>query len=64
MLAMQSVSVDRKPTVEIGDEQTLLVRRAFAYDPSAATWLKMDRLDFLSTIDLRVALFLPAADEQ
>jgi len=63
MLATQSVS-DRKQTLEIGDDQSALVRRAFNYDPSAATWVKMDRLDFLSTIDLRVALFLPAADEQ
>jgi hypothetical protein len=63
MLATQSVS-DRKQTLEFGDDQSALVRRAFNYDPSAATWVKMDRLDFLSTIDLRVALFLPAADEQ
>ena len=64
MLATQSVSENRKQTLELGSEHSLLVRRAFAYDPSAATWLKMDRLDFLSTIDLRVAFFLPVADEQ
>ena len=64
MLATQSVSEDRKQTLELGDEQSLLVRRAFSYDPSAAKWLKMDRLDFLSTIDLRVAFFLPATDTQ
>jgi hypothetical protein len=64
MLATQSVSEDRKQTLELGDEQSLLVRRAFNYDPSAAKWLKMDRLDFLSTIDLRVALFFPATDTQ
>ena len=64
MLATQSVSEDRKQPLELGDEQSLLVRRAFNYDPSAATWLKMDRLDFLSTIDLRVAFFLPATDRQ
>jgi hypothetical protein len=64
MLATQSVSENRKQTLELGGEQSLLVRRAFNYDPSAATWVKMDRLDFLSTIDLRVALFLRAADEQ
>jgi hypothetical protein len=64
MLATQSVSKDRQQTLELGDEQSLLVRRAFAYDPAGAKWLKMDRLDFLSTIDLRVALFLPATDEQ
>ena len=64
MLATQSVSESRKQTLELGGEQSPLVRQAFTYDPSAAKWLKMDRLDFLSTIDLRVALFLPAADEQ
>ena len=64
MLATQPVSDDRKQTMELGNEHSLLVRRAFAYDPSAATWLKMDHLDFLSTIDLRVAFFLPVADEQ
>ena len=64
MLATQPISEDRKQTLELGSEHSLLVRRAFAYDASAATWLKMDRLDFLSTIDLRVAFFLPVADEQ
>jgi|GEM_PF-3211719 hypothetical protein len=64
MLATQSVGEDRKQALELGKEQSLLVRRAFAYDPSASRWLKMDRLDFLSTIDLRVAFFLPTADEQ
>jgi hypothetical protein len=64
MLATQSVREDRKQNLELGNEQSLLVRRAFAYDPTAATWLKMDRLDFLSTIDLRVAFFLPVVDEQ
>jgi len=64
MLATQSVSEDRKQALELGNEQSLLVRRAFAYDPSASRWLKMDCLDFLSTIDLRVAFFLPTADEQ
>ena len=64
MLATQSVREDRKQTLELGNEQSLLVRRAFAYDPTAATWLKMDRLDFLSTIDLRLAFLLPVVDEQ
>ena len=64
MLATQSVSESRKQTLELGGEQSPLVRQAFTYDPSVAKWLKMDRLDFLSTIDLRVALFLPTADEQ
>jgi hypothetical protein len=64
MLATQLVSEDRKQILELGDEQSRLVRTAFNYDPAAAKWLKMDRLDFLSTVDLRVALFLPAADTQ
>jgi hypothetical protein len=64
MLAMQPVSEDRKQTLELGNEQSPFVRRAFTYDPSAATWLKMDRLDFLSTIDLRVALFLPVEENR
>ena len=64
MLAMQSVSEDRKQTLELGNEQSLFVRRAFTYDPSPATGLKMDRLDFLSTIDLRVALFLPGEEDR
>lgn len=59
MLAPQWVSEDRNQTRKLIDEQSLLVRQAFAYDPSAATWLQIDCLDFLSTIDLRVALFLP-----
>ena len=64
MFVAQSVKEDPKQTLELGNEQSVLVRRAFAYDPSAATWLKMDRLDFLSTIDLRVAVFLPELDRQ
>ena len=58
--AMQSISEDRKQT--LGNKQNLNPRRAFTYDPSAGTWLKMERLDFLSTIDLRVALFLPGEE--
>ena len=62
MLAMQSTSEDRQQTQELDTEQALLVRRAFKYDPSAASWRKMERFDFLSTIDLRVAWFLPAEE--
>jgi hypothetical protein len=45
--------------LNLGDEEGSLVRRAFTQDPSKVKWLKVDFLDFLSTIDLRVALFLP-----
>ena len=62
-MAVQSVSENKEQIPEPGNEQSLFVRRAFAYDPLAATWLKMDRLDFLSTIDLRVALFLPGQED-
>jgi hypothetical protein len=64
MTATQSVREDQQQRLEHGKQQSLLVRRAFAYDPTAATWLKKDCLDFLSTIDLRVALFLPGTDKQ
>jgi hypothetical protein len=52
MLATQSVSKDRKQTLELGDEQSFGAP-GFCYDPSAAKWLKMDRLDFLSTMTFR-----------
>jgi hypothetical protein len=35
------------------------IRHVFRSDPSEAKWMKEDFVDFLSTIDLRVALFLP-----
>jgi hypothetical protein len=55
----QSINEERKETLNLGDEEGSLVRRAFTQDPSKVKWLKVDFLDFLSTIDLRVALFLP-----
>ena len=55
----QSISEERKQTLDPADEQSLFVRQAFIYDSSGLTWLKVDCLDFLSTVDLRVALFLP-----
>ena len=63
-MAKQSVSENKEQTPEPGNEQSLFVRRAFAYDPSAATWLKMDRLDFPSTTDLRMALCLPGEENR
>lgn len=55
----QAINEERKQTLDVGDEEGSLVRRAFTHDPSTVKWLKVDFLDFLSTIDLRVALFLP-----
>jgi hypothetical protein len=52
-----SINEERKQTLDIGDEEHSLMRRAFT-DPSRRKWLKVDLHDFLSTIDLRVALFL------
>ena len=43
----------------VGDQEVSLVRHMFRSDLSEAKWLKEDFVDFLSTIDLRVALFLP-----
>ena len=43
----------------VGDQEVSLVRHVFRSDPSEAKWMKEDFVDFLSTIDLRVALFLP-----
>jgi len=43
----------------VGDQEVSLVRQVFRSDPSEAKWIKEDFVDFLSTIDLRVALFLP-----
>ena len=55
----QSMSEERKQPLDPADEQRIFVRKAFIYDSSGLTWLKVDCLDFLSTIDLRIALFLP-----
>ena len=43
----------------VGDQEVSLVRHVFRSDLSEAKWMKEDFVDFLSTIDLRVALFLP-----
>ena len=56
---IQSMSEERKQPLDPADEQRIFVLKAFIYDSSGLTWLKVDCLDFLSTIDLRVALFLP-----
>lgn len=55
----QPINEERKQTLDTADEQSLFVRQAFIYDSTGLTWLKVDCLDFLSTIDLRLALFLP-----
>jgi hypothetical protein len=55
---IQSISPEGKQTLELAREERSLVRRAFAYDLLEGKWLKVDFRDFLSTIDLRVALFL------
>jgi hypothetical protein len=55
----QSINDKSKQTLHLGKEESLLVHRAFTDDPSKVKWLKMESLDFLSTIDLRVAFFLP-----
>jgi hypothetical protein len=54
-----SINEARKQTWDLGDEEGSVVRRAFTDDPSKGKWLKVDFQDFLSTIDLRVALFFP-----
>ncbi|MCI0418012.1 MAG: hypothetical protein L0387_43650 [Acidobacteria bacterium] len=53
----QVINEERKQTLDL--EEGSSVGRAFTYDPSRVPWLNVDFLDFLSTIDLRVALFLP-----
>jgi hypothetical protein len=55
----QSMIDESRPTLNLGEEESSLVDRVFADDPSKVKWLKVDLRDFRSTIDLRVALFLP-----
>ena len=45
-------------------ERTSILRPVFALEPSAGKWLETDRSDFLSKIDLRVALFLPTEQDR
>jgi hypothetical protein len=55
----QSMIDESRPTLHLGEEESSLVHWVFTADPSKVKWSKADVLDFLSTIDLRVALFLP-----
>ena len=53
------MNMNCRETKFVGDQEVSLVRHVFRSDLSEAKWLKEDFVDFLSTIDLRVALFLP-----
>jgi hypothetical protein len=55
----RSMIDESKQTLHLGEEESSLVHPVFTDDPSKVKWLKVDVLDFLSTIDLRDALFLP-----
>ena len=59
LVTMQSICEQVTQSPELGTDRNSFLRRVIAFESSTAKWLEADRSDLLSTIDLRIALFLP-----